>query len=159
MLENKKPTIFFALGGIEEIGKNMYIIEYDDEIIIIDCGNKFSDESKLPGVTSIVCPFDYLIENKQKVKALIITHAHEDHIGGVPFLLKTIDVPVVLGSLLVENILKRKLRDHPDAKLMKFIEIKENTTFDTKHFHVDSFRVCHSIPLCYGLCNQLYPDS
>ncbi len=152
MGENNKPTIFFALGGIEEIGKNMYIIEHDDEIIIIDCGNKFSDESVLPGVSSIVCPFNYLIKNKQKIKALIITHAHEDHIGGVPFLLKTIDVPVVMGSLLVQNILKRKLKEHPDAKLKKFIEMKEDTVFNTKQFHVDCFRVCHSIPLCYGLC-------
>ena len=152
MAENKKPTIFFALGGIEEIGKNMYIIEHDDEIIIIDCGNKFSDETKLPGVSSIICPFSYLLANKEKIKALIITHAHEDHIGGVPFLLKTIDIPVVIGSLLVQNILKRKLKEHPDAKLNKFIQMTDDMIFTTKHFHVDSFRVCHSIPLCYGLC-------
>lgn len=149
---NKKPTTIFALGGIEEIGKNMYIVEYDDELFIIDCGNKFSDENELPGVESVICPFDYLVENKEKIKGLIITHGHEDHIGGVPYLLKTLDIPVIYGSLLVHNILKRKMKDHPDAKINKFVEINDDSTIKTKYFNIDFFRVCHSIPLCFGLC-------
>jgi len=152
MAQTKKPTTIFALGGIEEIGKNMYIVEHDDEIWIIDCGNKFSDENELPGVNSVICPFDYLIDNKEKVQGLIITHAHEDHIGGVPYLLKTINVPVVYGSLLAHNILKRKLKEHPDAKLNSFIDLQDDTVIKSKHFKIDFFRVCHSIPLCYGLC-------
>lgn len=152
MPANKQPTTVFALGGIEEIGKNMYIVEHDDEIIIIDCGNKFSDENELPGVTSVICPFDYLKDNEKKIKALIVTHAHEDHIGGIPYLLKTVNVPVVYGSLLVQNILKRKLKEHPDAKLNQFVELKDDTIVKTKYFNIDFFRVCHSIPLCYGMC-------
>ncbi len=151
-MENNKPTTVFALGGIEEIGKNMYIVEYDDELFIIDCGNKFSDENELPGVSSVICPFDYLVENQKKIKGLIITHAHEDHIGGVPYLLKTVNIPVVYGSLLVQNILKRKLKEHPDAKLNKFVEMKDETVIETKNFKIDFFRVCHSIPLCFGVC-------
>lgn len=151
---DKKPTTVFALGGIEEIGKNMYIVEYDDELYIIDCGNKFSDENELPGVTSVICPFDYLVENQNKIKGLIITHAHEDHIGGVPFLLKTVKIPVIYGSLLVQNILKRKMKEHPDAKIEKFVELKDDLKIESKHFKIDFFRVCHSIPLCYGVCLQ-----
>jgi len=152
MTQNQKPTTIFALGGIEEIGKNMYIVEHDDEIWIIDCGNKFSDENELPGVNSVICPFDYLVDNQDKVQGLIITHAHEDHIGGVPYLLKTINVPVVYGSLLAHNIIKRKLKEHPDAKLNSFIDLQDDTTIKSKHFKIDFFRVCHSIPLCYGMC-------
>lgn len=151
---NTESTKIFALGGIEEIGKNMYIFEHKDELFIIDCGNKFSDENELPGVSSVICPFDYLVTNKDKIKGLIITHAHEDHIGGVPYLLKTIEIPNVYGSALVLSILKRKLKEHHDVKKTNFVEIVDDFIIKTKYFNIDFFRVCHSIPLCYGVCLQ-----
>ena len=100
-MQETNPTKILALGGIEEIGKNMYVFEHGDELFIVDCGNKFCDENKLPGVSSIICSFDYLLLNKKKIKGLIITHAHEDHIGGIPYLLKTINIPNIYLSILV----------------------------------------------------------
>ena len=153
-IQNNIPTKILALGGIEEIGKNMYIVEYDNELFIIDCGNKFCDENKLPGVSSIICSFDYLLANKKKIKGLIITHAHEDHIGGIPYLLKAINIPNVYASSLSLLIIKHKLKEHNDIKQPKFVEIIDDYSIKTEYFKIDFFRVCHSIPLCYGICLQ-----
>ena len=97
---------------------------------------------------------NYVSKHIDKIKGLIITHAHEDHIGGVPYLLKTVKIPVIYGSLLVQNILKRKLKEHPDAKIEKFVELRDDLKIETQHFKIDFFRVCHSIPLCFGVCLQ-----
>lgn len=153
-MQNTTPTKILALGGIEEIGKNMYVFEHSDELFIIDCGNKFCDENKLPGVSSIICSFDYLLLNKKKIKGLIITHAHEDHIGGIPYLLKTMNIPNIYASSLSLLIIKHKLKEHNDIKQPKFIEITDDFIIKEKYFTIDFFRVCHSIPLCYGVCLQ-----
>ncbi|GAE28469.1 Zn-dependent hydrolase [Halalkalibacter wakoensis JCM 9140] len=89
----ESPVSVFALGGLHEVGKNMYAIETKNDILIIDCGNKFPDESLL-GIDLIIPDLTYLLENKEKVRALIVTHGHEDHIGGIPFFLKKLNVPV-----------------------------------------------------------------
>jgi len=150
-MNNTIPTQIFALGGIEEIGKNMYVIQHDDEIYIVDCGVKFADENVLLGVNSIICPFDYLIENQNKIKGLIITHAHEDHIGGIPYLLKEISIPKIYAAKLTAGIITKKLKEHKNLKPYSFEIFNDNTIIKSKHFKIEFFRVCHSIPDAFGI--------
>ncbi|MDR0857026.1 MAG: ribonuclease J [Mycoplasmataceae bacterium] len=151
MENNTIPTKVFALGGIEEIGKNMYVVEHDNEIWIVDCGVKFADENVLFGVNSIICPFDYLVENKEKVQGLLITHAHEDHIGGIPYLLKALPIPKVYGSKLTLSIVNKKLKEHKDLKEHVMSEFDDDTKLSSKYFKIEFFRVCHSIPDAFGI--------
>jgi ribonuclease J len=151
-MNNQITTNIFALGGIEEIGKNMYIIEHDDEIYIVDCGIKFADENILFGVNAIICPFEYLVTNASKVKGLIVTHAHEDHIGGIPYLLKTLSVPKVYAAKLTAGIISKKLKEHKNLLPYAFEHFDDNTVIKSKHFKIDFFRVCHSIPDAFGIC-------
>ena len=144
------PTKIYALGGIEEIGKNMYVFEQNDELFIVDCGIKFASEELL-GIDAIVCPFDVLVENKQKIKGLIITHGHEDHIGGIPYLLMTVNIPVIYGSKLALEMIKKKLREFDIPKMPTFTTIDDATKIKTKYFLIEFYRVCHSIPDAFGV--------
>ncbi|MBU9721496.1 MULTISPECIES: ribonuclease J [Bacillaceae] len=139
----------FALGGLHEVGKNMYVIQYEDEIIVIDCGNKFPDESLL-GIDLIIPDITYLVENKDKIKALILTHGHEDHIGAIPFFLKKLNVPVYATRFTL-GLIELKLKEH---KMLRETELHEITTTSEITFSsmkIDFFKVTHSIPDCLGL--------
>ncbi len=151
MEKTNKPTYIFALGGIEEIGKNMYVVEHDDEIYVIDCGIKFADSNDLLGVDSIICPFDYLVQNKDKIKGLIVTHAHEDHIGGIPYLLKTVSIPKIYAAKLTAGIIKKKLKEHKNLQQFSFETFDDNKVIQSKNFKIEFFRVCHSIPDAFGI--------
>lgn len=139
----------FALGGLNEIGKNMYAIESGDDIIVIDCGNKFPDESLL-GIDLIVPDVTYLEENREKVRALIVTHGHEDHIGGIPFFLKKINVPVYATRFTL-GLIELKLREHKILRESELNEIDSNSNLTFDKIRVNFFKVNHSIPDCLGI--------
>ncbi len=139
----------FALGGLNEIGKNMYAIEYSNDIVIIDCGNKFPDESLL-GIDLIIPDIAYLVENKDKVRALIVTHGHEDHIGGIPFFLKKLNVPVYATRFTL-GLIEIKLKEHKLLGESELIEINSNSNLTIGGISVSFFKVTHSIPDCLGI--------
>lgn len=139
----------FALGGLNEVGKNMYAIECSDHIFIIDCGNKFPDESLL-GIDLIIPDITYLLENKEKVKALIVTHGHEDHIGGIPYFLKNINVPVY-STRFTLGLIELKLTEHKLLGDTELIEIDSNSNIQFDQIGISFFKVNHSIPDCLGI--------
>ncbi len=139
----------FALGGLHEIGKNMYAIEYGNDIVIIDCGNKFPDESLL-GIDLIIPDISYLIENETRIRALIVTHGHEDHIGGIPFFLKKLNVPVYATSFTM-GLIEIKLKEHRLLRESELIEINSDSEVQIGEMNVSFFKVAHSIPDCLGI--------
>lgn len=110
MKVTENPLSFFALGGINEIGKNMYVVQYEDEIFVIDCGGKFPDESLL-GIDLIIPDLTYLEENRDKIKALIVTHGHEDHIGGIPYFLRKLSIPIYATKFTL-GLIELKIDEH-----------------------------------------------
>lgn len=145
----KEDTLVYALGGLNEVGKNMYCIEHEDEIIAIDSGVMFPEENLL-GVDYVIPDFSYLQRNAKKFKALIITHGHEDHIGGVPFLLQTVKPENIYAPRFAKALLERKLQERRLGNV-QIKEIDANSTVRTKHFTVGFFDVIHSIPDCLGI--------
>lgn len=145
------PVYIYALGGLGEVGKNMYCIENDDQIIIIDCGVLFPG-LELPGVDYIIPDFTHLKNNRSKIKALFITHGHEDHIGGIPFLVKQLNIPTIYAPRLAAALIKHKLEDFRISDKIPLVEYDNTTEVDTGSFHVSFFRVTHSIPDSYGIC-------
>lgn len=142
-------TKFLILGGLGEIGKNMYMLEHDDEIIIIDAGISFADMA-IFGIDYIVPDYTYLKENESKIKGLFITHGHEDHIGGIPYLLQNINIPNIYAPNQAAELIKRKLLD----KNIRYDNVQTFESDDVikfKYFEIDFFRTTHSIPDSHGI--------
>ena len=149
MKNNETVTSVFALGGLGEVGKNMYVIEHGDEILIIDAGVMFP-EDELLGIDYVIQDVTYLKQNEDKIKALIITHGHEDHIGGITFLLQSVKVPVIYASQIALDLIKNKLADRNIG--YDSLELyNQDTVIDFKNFKVEFITTTHSIPDSYAI--------
>ncbi len=144
-------TSVVALGGLGEIGKNMYVITHKDEIFIVDAGVLFP-ENDLLGVDYVIQDITYLKQNANKIKGLLITHGHEDHIGGIPFLLQGVSIPAIYGAKTSIDLIRNKLEDRGVAfDFNNLKEINEDTVIKTKYFQIEFITVTHSIPDCYSI--------
>lgn len=140
---------FISLGGLGEIGKNMYLIEYGEEILIIDSGLKFPDEEML-GIDFVIPDISYLVENKHRIVGAIITHGHEDHTGALAFVLPKLDIPIFATRLTLAMI-AHKLEEAAPTYKVKATEIKAGETIALGSFSIRFMAVCHSIPDGVGL--------
>ena len=144
----KSPLKVIPLGGLLEIGKNITIFEYENEIIIVDCGLAFPTEDML-GVDLVVADTTYLEKNKDKIKGLVLTHGHEDHIGGIPYLLRQVNVPIY-GTRFTLGLLRNKLEEHRLLKSTKMYEVSQGETVNFGKIKVEFIRTSHSIPDAVG---------
>ncbi len=149
-INRRTDTLVYALGGLGEIGKNMYCFEHDDEIIIVDCGVLFPEDDLL-GIDYVIPEFSYLIKNQAKIKALIITHGHEDHIGAIPFFLKAVRIKQIYAPRFAKALIERKLEEHHLSRACKIVEIDSESRINTEHFTVGFFNTVHSIPDSLGV--------
>lgn len=147
--KNNSETLVVALGGLGEIGKNCYAIMHDDEIIVIDAGVMFPKD-ELMGIDYVIPDYSFLKENEEKVKALFITHGHEDHIGGIAFLLQQVNVPVIYAPNQACGLIKRKLIDR-NISYDNLKVYNEDSVVKFKHFTVEFFATTHSIPDSHGI--------
>lgn len=144
------PVQIYALGGLGEVGKNLYCIENDNSILIIDCGVMFPEDT-MPGIDYIIPDFTHLKENASKIKALIITHGHEDHIGGIPFLLQNVEVPIIYAPKIACALIRHKLEENRIKTNTRLIQYDEDTIVNAGDFKVEFYHVTHSIPDSFGL--------
>ena len=140
----KEPLKIIPLGGIEEIGKNITVFEYGNDIVLVDCGVAFPEDDML-GIDLVIPDFTYLEKNKEKIRGLVITHGHEDHIGSVAYLLKQINVPIYATKLTI-GLIKNKLEEHHLLKNAKLNTVKQGQTIVLGKMRVELIRSCHSIP-------------
>ena len=146
------PINVFALGGLGEVGKNTYCIESEKSIILLDAGVRFP-EANLPGVDYVIPDYSYLRNNRSRIKALFVTHGHEDHIGGIPFLIRSVYIPVIYAPRLAAALIRHKLDDARIKDPIKIVEYDSDTVVNIgEDFKVSFFRVTHSIPDSFGIC-------
>ncbi|WP_423362981.1 ribonuclease J [Mycoplasma sp. P36-A1] len=149
MKKRKNDTAIFCLGGLGEVGKNSYCIEHEDSIVLVDAGVKFAGDNALPGIDYVIPDYSYLKENNDKFKALIITHGHEDHIGGITFLLQILDIKEIYAPPLAAALIRKKLSEKKQN--IKIIEFTSDSQYKFGKIKVDFFRQNHSIPDAYGV--------
>lgn len=147
-ISNVPPMLVYALGGLGEVGKNMYVFEQGNEIWIVDSGIKFASDTL--SVEGIIPSFEYLEKNQKRIKGLIITHGHEDHIGSVPHLLNAVDIPNIYAGKIAAGLIWNKLRERrvPSPKMNL---INNKFIIKTLNFEISFFNVNHSIPDCFGV--------
>ena len=145
----KDATYVVALGGLGEVGKNMYAFMHNNEIFIIDAGVMFP-ESDLLGVDYVIQDTTFLKENNDKIKGLIITHGHEDHIGGISFLLQNIEIPVIYAPKIAADLIEKKLVDR-NITYKNMVIINEDYNIKTKYFNIEFVSITHSIPDSYAV--------
>ena len=148
-MQKPNETRIIVLGGLGEVGKNMYCVMHNDAIVIIDAGVSFP-ESELMGVDYVLPDFTFLKENEDKIKALLITHGHEDHIGGIPFLLQSINIPAIYAPNHAKELIAVKLQDK-NIRYDNLYVYTEDTKLKFKEIEIEFFRVTHSIPDSHGI--------
>lgn len=143
-MAKKSKLKIIPIGGLNEIGKNLTAVEFGNEIVVVDCGMSFPDED-MPGVDMVINDISYLEKNASKILGIFITHGHEDHIGGVPFFLKSINVPV-FGTKLTIGLIEHKLKENNMLSKVKLVRVRSgNTVTAGKNFEIEFIRTNHSI--------------
>lgn len=148
-MKEEVNTQVFALGGLGEVGKNMYCIMHKNEIIIVDSGVMFPEDDLL-GIDYVIPDYSFLKENENKIKALLITHGHEDHIGSIPFLLQTVNIPKIFAPAQAKALIDKKLEER-NIEYKNLYVYNESTKIKTKYFNIEFFRTTHSIPDSHGI--------
>ena len=149
LVVNPDALRFIPLGGIGEIGKNMFVYEYGGEIIIVDCGLMFPEQEML-GIDLVIPDISYLLEHAEQIHGIILTHGHEDHVGALPWVLNELNVPV-WGTKLTLGLVRSKLTEHSYLPPVALHEIDPDTPLEFGPFTISFFRVTHSIPDGVGL--------
>src|SRR5512147_1059162 len=149
-----KNLKIIPLGGLGEIGKNMTILEYGRNQIIVDCGVMFP-ESDMYGIDLVLPQFDYVVQKQKTLRGIVLTHGHQDHIGGLPYLLKRLNISdggvPVYGTTLTLGLVKQKLEELDELEHARLLEINDQQTLELGPFRVSPFAVAHSIPASVGL--------
>ena len=141
---SKENLKIIPIGGIEEIGKNMTVFEYGNDIVIVDCGVAFPEDDML-GIDLVIPDFSYLEKNKEKIKGLVITHGHEDHIGSIPYFLKQVNVPIY-ATKLTAGLIENKLEEHRLLESTKMTVVNQGQTIVLGKMKIEFIRSNHSIP-------------
>ena len=149
MKPNNSETKIIVLGGLGEVGKNMYCLMHEDEIIIIDAGISFP-EGELLGIDYVLPDYTFLKQNEDKIKALIITHGHEDHIGAIPFILQTVNIPAIYAPKHAKELIAIKLEDR-NIRYDNLYSYTDKDVLKFKHFEIEFFKMTHSIPDSHGI--------